>query len=90
MRMILAQPETPMSASKPLRRRATNLSVDAALLGTARDLGVNLSRAAEDGIRRAVALEATARWRRENAEALRQSDAYVETHGLPLAAYRQF
>ena len=70
----------------PPRRRATNLSLDPRLVAKARRLGVNLSRAAEDGIRRATA----ARWRAENAEAIRQSNDYVEKHGLPLARYRMF
>ena len=36
------------------RRKATNLSLEPDLVAEARRLGVNLSRAAEDGIRRAV------------------------------------
>lgn len=74
----------------PPRRRPTNLSLDEALVRQARQLGVNVSRAAETGLREAVTVEAAARWQRENAEALRQSDAYAEAHGLPLATYRQF
>ena len=72
------------AAARP--RKATNLSLDPRLVAEARWLGVNLSRAAEDGIRRATA----ARWRAENAEAIRQSNDYVENHGLPLAKYRMF
>jgi antitoxin CcdA len=29
-------------------------------------------------------------WLRENAEAIRSYNAYVEAHGLPLARFRQF
>ena len=68
------------------RRRPTKLSLDTGLVDEARRLGLNLSRAAEEGIRR----EAARRWQEENAESLRQMNAYVEKHGLPLAKYRMF
>jgi antitoxin CcdA len=56
----------------------------------ARDLKINLSRAAEEGIERAVKVERERLWRIENAEAIAASNKYVEQHGLPLAKYRQF
>jgi len=51
---------------------------------------VNLSRAAEDGVRSAVAAAKAKHWKAENASAIRSSNAYVETHGLPLDRHRQF
>lgn len=74
---------------QPLRRPA-NLSLDSNLVSQARDLNINLSRAAEDGIERAVRSERERLWRIENAEAIEASNKYVEEHGLPLAKYRQF
>ncbi|WP_349436718.1 type II toxin-antitoxin system CcdA family antitoxin [Pararhizobium sp. A13] len=74
---------------QPLRRPA-NLSLDSNLVSQARDLNINLSRAAEDGIERAVKSERERLWRIENAEAIEASNRYVEKHGLPLAKYRQF
>lgn len=71
-------------------RRATNLHLEADLVAEARGLGVNLSRAAEAGLRRAVAEEKARRWREENAEGIRQMNAWVEKHGLPLAKFRMF
>ena len=71
-------------------RKPTNLSLDATLLAQARALKVNLSRAAEEGVRRAVADARAAEWAVENAKALQSSNDYVEAHGLPLARYRQF
>lgn len=71
-------------------RKATNVSLDAALLGEARSLNINLSRAAEDGIRAEVARLRAASWQHENAEALASSNRYVAGHGLPLARHRQF
>ena len=71
-------------------RKPTNLSLDSALLSEAKALKVNLSRAAEDGVRIAVAAAKTEQWKAENAAALRSSNSYVEKHGLPLEGFRQF
>lgn len=71
-------------------RKATNLSLDQALLDEARSLDINISRAAEAGLREAVARTKAAAWRRENAAAVASSNAWVEASGLPLARYRPF
>lgn len=74
----------------PSARRSANLSVEADMLEEARALNINLSRAAQDGIRRAIAAEKARRWKEENAEAIRSSNEYVEKYGLPLEKYRMF
>ena len=71
-------------------KRATNVSINERLLAEARDLQVNVSRAAEFGLARAIAEKRAEIWLRENSEALQSSNEYVEKHGLPLAKYRQF
>lgn len=71
-------------------RRASNLSIDAGLLDEAKGLKLNISRAAEAGIARAVADEKARRWLVENAEAISGYNDWVEKNGLPLAKYRQF
>jgi len=71
-------------------RRATNLSVSQSVLEEARSLEINLSRAAEDGIRQAVAAEKARRFRDEFADVIRSNNEYVEKHGLPLEKYRLF
>lgn len=71
-------------------RRAANLSIEAAVLDEARALNINLSGAAQDGIRTAISAEKAKRWKEENAEAIRSSNEYVEKHGLPLEKYRMF
>lgn len=76
-----------MTAAK---RRPTNLSIDATLIQAARDLNVNVSRAAEEGIARAVADEARRRWKDENRAAIESWNAWVDEEGLPLAGLRQF
>lgn len=72
------------------RRKPTNLSLDHALLDQARALDVNLSRAAEDGIRAQVRKAQAEQWQRENAEALASSNEHVEKQGLALQRFRQF
>ena len=71
-------------------RKAANLSLDQALLQEAKAFGVNVSRAAEAGLRDAVREAKAAAWRRENADAIASSNAWVEANGLPLARCRPF
>jgi antitoxin CcdA len=86
MRISLALLEiTTMSANV---RRATNLSIDAEVLEKARDLKINVSRAAEDGVRRAILREEAKRWAEENADVIRSTNEYISKHGLPLQKYR--
>ena len=76
------------SAKAP--RRPTNVSINERLLAEARALDVNISRAAESGLARAIAERRTELWLSENRAALESSNAYVEQNGLPLAKYRSF
>lgn len=76
-----------MGALRPVEKPA-NLTIDSALLEEARGLGLNISAAAENGLRHAVAAARAARWQAENAEALASSNAWVQANGLPLARYR--
>ena len=46
----------------PVQRRSTNLSLDAQLVAEAKGLDINISRAAEEGIARAVAEETARLW----------------------------
>ncbi|MCM5554040.1 type II toxin-antitoxin system CcdA family antitoxin [Pleomorphomonas sp. NRK KF1] len=71
-------------------RKATNLSLDAELVREARAHGVNISQAAEAGVRRAVADARAEQWRRDNAVAVASSNRWVEENGLPLDRHRQF
>jgi len=71
-------------------RKPTNLSLDSHLLSEAKALKINVSRAAEDGVRRAVIVAKAKQWQVENAAALESSNAFVEENGLPLDQFRQF
>ena len=71
-------------------KKATNVSISEALLADAKDLQINVSRAAEAGLDRAIAERRAELWLQENLDALQSSNDYVERNGLPLAKYRQF
>lgn len=71
-------------------RKATNVTLDEALLLEAKALRINISQAAEAGLALAVAERRAAQWLEENGGALDSSNAYVEQHGLPLAQFRTF
>jgi len=71
-------------------RKATNVSLDISLVAEARRLGINISRACEDGLSREIAREQGRLWKQENASALESSNSHVDRHGLPLARHRRF
>ena len=71
-------------------RKPTNLSIDDAVLRDAKALKINLSRAAEDGLKAAVREAKTARWKAENSSAIESSNEFVERNGLPLEKFRPF
>lgn len=78
------------NASRPVGRRATNISLDQGLVADAKELGINVSRACEAGLARRVSEERNQRWKEENREATAEWNAYIEKHGLPLERFRQF
>lgn len=71
-------------------RKATNVSINEALLSEAKALKINVSKAAEAGLVIALAEKRSEIWLEENRAALDSSNSYVEQHGLPLAQYRGF
>ena len=77
------------TAAKP-RTKPTNVSLDAALVEEAKELGVNVSLASAQGLEWAVGKARAERWLEENMEALESSNAWVEANGLLLAEYRLF
>lgn len=73
-----------------LAKKPTNLSLDQNLISEARELGINISQAAEGGLKEAVSKAKSEQWKRENAEALKSSNEWIEKNGLPLEKYRSF
>lgn len=82
---MITQVESIKSQKKP-----TNVSINQQLLIEAKALEVNVSRAAEAGLTRAIADRRAELWLAENRAALDSSNTYFEKHGLPLAKYRSF
>jgi antitoxin CcdA len=78
-----------MSSTSSLKK-PTNLSLDQGLLKEAKILGINLSQAAEKGLKQAVSHAKEHQWKQENAKAIKSSNQWVEDHGLPLEKYRAF
>lgn len=78
------------SAAAPRRKRGTNVSLRTDLVAEARELGIALSQACEEGLAAAVKTEKERVWREENREAIESWNRYVAEHGLPLAKYRMF
>lgn len=66
------------------------MSLPENLINEAKRLSVNISQACEKGLEQEVAKTRSERWIEENREAIEFWNRYVEEHGLPLAAYRQF
>lgn len=71
-------------------RRPTNLSLDAARVAEARDMGLNLSQLANAALRKAVQAERDRRWQVDNAALIAAKDAWIGKNGLPLERYRLF
>ena len=67
-------------------KKATNVSLDPQLLAEARELGVNISQAAEDGLRTALRKA----WVEENRDSMEAWGRWVEDNGLPLDKLRMF
>ena len=74
----------------PGQRRATNVTLPAALVTEAKERGINVSQACEAGLRASVAERRRAQWLAENRAAIEAYNRRIESDGLTLAAYRPF
>ncbi len=72
------------------RKRPTNVSLSETLVDEARELGINVSQACEEGLAAAVKAENGRRWKEENADSIREYNKWIAEHGNPLAKYRMF
>lgn len=80
--------EAPLMPSQA--RKPTNISLDPGLLTEVRALKINLSRATEEGVSRAVRQARADQWLQDSRQAIASSNLYVEDHGLPLVPFRPF
>jgi antitoxin CcdA len=71
-------------------RKSTNVTLPLEVLERAKELGINLSRASERGVREEIQETEARRWADDNAELVAAYTAMIERDGLPLAKYRTF
>ena len=72
------------------QRKATNLSLDQAVIADAKELGLNVSKIAEEGLKKAIATRRAELWLEENREAIEENNRYFAEHGLPFAELRNY
>jgi antitoxin CcdA len=78
----------PPSVTHP--KKATNITLSADVLSDAKALGINISQACDQFLRKLVRSEQERRWQADNAEFIAAYNADVAREGLPLDAWRSF
>ena len=66
-------------------KQRTNITLTAANLAAARELGLNVSAISDAALAEAVRAARAEAWSRENAEAIAERRAWIEANGTPLA-----
>ncbi len=66
-------------------KQRTNVTLTAANLAAARELGLNVSAISDAAVSEAVRAARARAWAAENAEAISERRAWIETHSTPLA-----
>lgn len=66
-------------------KKRTNITLTAANLAAARDLGLNVSAISDAAVSEAVRLAKAEAWARENATAIAERRAWIDANGTPLA-----
>lgn len=68
-----------------MEKQRTNVTLTAANLAAARELGLNVSAISDAAVGEAVRAARARAWAAENAEAISERRAWIETNGTPLA-----
>ncbi|WOE74251.1 type II toxin-antitoxin system CcdA family antitoxin [Alterisphingorhabdus coralli] len=71
-------------------RKATNITLDPVAVDEAKQLGINVSQACENGLRSEIAKAKGEQWLEENREAIDAFNEWIAENGLPLEEHRQF
>jgi antitoxin CcdA len=74
----------------PRGKTATNISLNAAMLAEAKELGVNISQACEAGLSRELKSVRETKWKNENKATMQAWNEWTEKNGIPLAEHRRF
>lgn len=78
----------PTTAQAP--KKAANLSINAELLGKAKELGINLSATLEQALAEQIAARQRAQWMADNRPAIDAYNQHVEQHGTFSDGLRTF
>ena len=70
------------SKSRPRKKKAVNLTIDAELLAEARTSGTNLSNVLEMALKEQLKQQRWEKWRDDNRAAIEASNAQLERDGL--------
>lgn len=70
------------------RKKAVNVSIDAALAAEAKDFGTNMSAVLEKALKEELLERREQKWRNENKKALDAYDRHIEKDGLWLDEFR--
>jgi antitoxin CcdA len=68
-----------------VEKQRTNITLSAANLAAARELGLNVSAISDAAVAEAVRIAKAKAWARENAAAISERRVWIEAHGTPLA-----
>jgi antitoxin CcdA len=71
-----------MNEEAPRKKRAVNLSIDAALLDEAKAAGTNVSAVLERSLREELRERRWQKWRKDNREAIEASNAELDKNGM--------
>lgn len=71
-------------------KKPTNVSINSDLLERARELNINLSATLEHALAELLRAEQRAQWLRENAEAIKAYNQFVESNGTFSDSVRKF
>ncbi len=72
-----------MNTATRVRKKSTNISLDAALVEEAKALNINLSAALNSALENVVRAQRQARWREENQAAIAAMNRFTEEHAIP-------
>ena len=81
MRMDIAHTRCAVSRSTAIKK-PTNVSINSELLADAREFGLNLSAELEERLTETVRKRRAEQWLRDNREAIKAYNKFVEEHGV--------
>lgn len=82
--------DMPTIQTRPMAKRATNLSLSADVLDAAKALQINVSQVCDLHLREVVRREQANRWRLEHADFIAAYNASIDSEALPLDEWKSF